>query len=425
MKYQKYHQAVNFLESLNNLPNGFKKDDPFISVKKFKLFLKLIGNPEKKLKFIHVAGTAGKGSTVNLIHNILYQADFKVGSIYSPHVTTTIERFKINDKLISPAEFSNLINFLKPYLSKFSVISPYGSLNYFETVLAVALVFFIKNNCDYVILEAYVGGLTDTTNIIPPPIISIITNINFDHQDMLGNSLLEIAKNKAGVIKKGSHFITAENRPDLLNLFKKICRQKNAKYQILTGHDLIKKYQLEKYSQIDNLLLAVTAAKLLKIAEKNIIAGVKQPSLPARFEIIQKKPLVILDGSHNPTKINSLISKLNLNSFNLVFACANDKDAPGMLKQLLPYTNNVYLTRFLMPFRKTTSLEKLYIISKKIKLNVKIQTFLDPYQALEKALKEIKKNDTLLVTGSFFLCGDLRRLWISEEQILKKRDVYV
>ena len=418
MNYQKYYRSVNFLESLNNLPNGYKKANPLISVFKMKQFLKLIGNPEKKLKFIHITGTAGKGSTVNLIHNILFKAGYKVGSFYSPHITTTIERIRIGNRSISPDEFINLTDYLKPYLSKFITLSNYGPLNYFETLFALALLAFQKAKCDYVILEAFVGGLTDTTNIIPSPKIAIITNINKDHEELLGDSLLKIAKNKVGIIKPGCIFITTEKRKKFIRLFKKVCRQKHAKFQSLLGQELVKKYNL-KNSNLDNALLAITATKILKISDKNIIAGLKLPPLPCRFEIIQKHPTVILDGSHNPTKINSLISKLTSKSFNLVFACASDKDATGMLKQLLPYTNNIYLTRFLMPFRKVYDLKKLQQIAKRIKPKIKTQLFINPNQAFEMALKETKKNEILLVTGSFFLCGDLRKKWISEEYILQ------
>lgn len=424
----KYYQSVDFLESLSNLPNGQRQKNPLSAVIKFKQFLKLINSPKKNLKFIHVAGTAGKGTTVNLIHNILTAAGYKVGSYFSPHPTTAIERIKVGELYISPADFAKLTDYLKPYLTNFTVTNSYGGLNFHDALLALALIYFKKEKCDYVILEAGVGGLTDISNVIPSPLIAIITNISKDHTAILGRSLWEIAKNKAGIIKKSCFFVTAEKNKKILNLFKNVCRQKKAKFMPLINVNFLRNEKLKsliiKSGEIDNSQLAITASQILKVPGGKIMAGLKKARLPCRLEIMQKKPLVILDGSHNPTKIKTLINKLTQLTYaklNLVFGCAQDKDSPQILKQLLPLTNQLYLTRFLMPFRKTADLKNLNQLTKKIKPNIKIQSFIDPFLALEKALKETKKDEVLLITGSFFLAGELRKKWISEEDILNAR----
>ena len=410
-----YHQAVAFLESIINFP--LKEDLLYLKERTFYqprllYLLKLLKNPHLGLKYIQITGTSGKGTVVNYLHNILTTAGFRVGSYFSPHPTTTIERIKFKNLYISPKEFSELIEYLKPYLSQAALRSPYGHPSYFETLLALAFVYFKKKKCDYVILEAGLGGENDASNIIPANKLALITNINYDHTQVLGKTLTAIAKEKAGIIKKNSIFLTTETRPLMLKIFQQRCQKVGAKFIPLT------------ISKNPNKTLAIEAAKLLKIKEGYINKGLEISRLPCRFEIMQTKPIIIIDGSHNPSKMHYLrqkLAKMNYRQLHLLIGMADDKDHYNSLKEIVLLADELYLTRFLMPFRKTAELQKLSQICRKIKPGIPMIATTDPWQALKIAQKKLAKNDCLLITGSFFLAGELRKNWIKEDYILSRR----
>lgn len=412
--FNNYYQSVKYLESILNLPIRnylLKKNDRSFFIERLRYFLKLLGNPHKGFKYIHIAGTAGKGTTVNMIHEILNSAGYKVGSYFSPHPTTAIERIKVNDLYISPNDFAYLVEQIKPSLERCVQKSPFSHPSYFETFLALAFLYFKKQKCQYVILESGLGGLHDATNIIENSLINIITNINYDHQNVLGKSLKEIAKDKAGIIKKGSIFITTETRSNLLKVFHQKCQKVGAQFIWINTDEVDK-----------NKVLAEEAALALKIKDRFIQKGLIRAELPCRFEIIQKKPLTILDGSHNPTKMTNVVEnlkKLKYSKLILILGMTDDKDHQTTLEKIVPMANEVILTRFLNPYRKSADLKKLAGICKKH--HKKIKAFLNPWQALEIGQKIQKTSDGLLITGSFFLSGELRTKWIPEEYILQHR----
>jgi dihydrofolate synthase / folylpolyglutamate synthase len=418
-KFIKYRQAVSFLESTINFPvkkNLLKRKERTFYLPRFAFLLKRLNNPHLGCKYIHITGTSGKGTVANYLHNTLTAAGINVGSYFSPHTTTTIERIKFNDLLISPKEFAELIEYLKPFLSQVALASPYGHPSYYETLLALAFLYFKQKKCEYVILEAGLGGANDASNIIPSNTLALITNINLDHQEVLGKTLISIAKEKSGIIKKGSILLTTETRPEILKIFQKRCQQVKAGYM-----------PLKTVEKNRNKLLASQASELIGVDKQHIDKGLKSAKLPCRFEIIQKKPLTILDGAHNPSKMRYLsqnIKSLKYHKLHLLCAMAADKDHYNSLKYIIPLADKLYLTRFLMPFRKTADLQKLNKIAKKLKPALPITTSIDPWQALGLAQKNIRQNDLLLITGSFFLTGELRKNWINEETILINRKSY-
>jgi len=416
-KFKKYFEAVKFLESLNGIITKnylLKTHDRSFFINRLKFLLKQIGNPQDRFKYIHVAGTAGKGSTVNLIHEILKEHSFKVGSYYSPHPTTEIERIKVDDTLISPNEFAALVEKIKPAINYCAIKSPYGTPSYFEVFLAIAFLYFKQKKCGYVVLEAGLGGTHDATNIIKSPLISIITNINLDHQEIIGPNLKQIAENKAGIIKKGSIFITAEKRPRLIKIFKEKCRKVGAKY-----------YNYSHLQGEGNTLLAKAAADALNLNEKKTGKAIKRERLACRFELVQKKPKIILDGSHNQAKINKVIEKLKTVKYKrliLIFGLSASKDYKRILNDLLPHTDEVILTKFSNPLRKSADVKIMYnyCCSKR----KKALAIIDPWQALKYGQSRQKADDLLLITGSFYLAGELRTNWISEEDILARRSSF-
>lgn len=418
--FEKYYKAVNFLESLSNLSlQGdymIDKHHADVYIKRMRYFLGFLGNPDKKLKFIHIAGTSGKGTVTNMVHEILLASGKKVGSFISPSVTTSIEKIKVKDKYISPDEFSDIVDYLKPFIDKTYTDGPYGRVSYFEIFLAIALIYFKRQKCEWAVLEVGLGGRYDATNVIDKPLITAITNIDYDHTELLGKTLKKIAYDKAGIIKEGSVFFTTEQRKPLLTIFNEICSERNVPIHVLTQQSNYQKYNKE---------LATAIVRHLGINNKYIVQGIKNAQLTCRFEIIQTKPLVVLDGAHNRAKIKTTIDnlkKLKFKKLYLIVGIADDKDHVSILGQIIPQADYIFFTRFQNRDRKCAHPKKLLVKSKEyLKKGAKSEICLDPESALSNALKLAKSNDLVLIAGSFFLAGELRKRWYPENLILKHR----
>jgi dihydrofolate synthase/folylpolyglutamate synthase len=419
-KFSKYHKVVVFLEGLNNIPLHsdylFDRNKPIAYLKRMRYFLTLLGNPDKGLKFIHIAGTSGKGSVTNSIHEILTVAGEKVGSFTSPSVTTAIERIKVNDKYIHPNEFADIVTYLQPFIDEAHMKGPYGRPSYFEICLAIALIFFQKQKCAWVILEVGLGGRYDATNVIENSAIDVLTNIDLDHTEILGKTLKKIAYDKAGIIKDGSMVFTAEQRPSLLKIFSNICKEKNATLQVLPRN-------LDYRERNRDLVIAVT--RYLSVANKHIVKGLKSAKMPCRYEIVDRNPTVILDGAHNSAKIKAVIDDLKKTKFrklHLIIGIADDKDHIAILQQIIPWADHVFFTRFQNRDRKCADPKALAMKAKRyLKKRVQSEILLDPEGALSSALGIAKSDDLILVTGSFYLAGELRERWYPEELVLEKR----
>lgn len=427
--FETYKQDIAFLEGLANIPRtGYLlgPKDKSIFIKRVRNFLTLVGDPQKNLKFIHVTGTSGKGSTVKVLESLIADAHFKVGSFTSPFATTTLEKISVNNKLISTNDFHDILTTqIKPALDKYILKFP-DSLSYFEIWLVIGFLYFKQQKCDWVVLEAGLGGLHDATNVIEKPKITAITNVGLDHTHILGKTKAEIAKDKAGIIKKNSIFLTNEKNKKLLKIFADTCRQKKA--WLIKNQNLVKNYKTTNYfstiKQKENLNLALNILEILKINPPHVQKIIDNFGLICRQEIMQKNPLVILDGSHNKDKLDNIINFAKLQSYkklHLVLAFAQNKNYKIPLKKLLQISDNLYLTRFMTSVRKSAELKKLYQASRKINTKLPISLYHDPHQALAAALSKAKKDDLVLVTGSFFLTGELRKKWIAEDYILKNR----
>lgn len=416
-KFQKYHDAVKFLESLVNIPLDQEymshRSDPAVYLQRMKHFLKLLGNPEKGFKFVHVTGTSGKGTVSTMVYEMLCTVGKRAGLFTSPFVTTTIEKIQALGRYIPPADFARIVEKLKPMIDKMYVSGGYGRSSYFEIILAIALIYFKEKKCEWVVLEVGCGGRYDATNVISPPAASAITNIDYDHTHILGKTLNKIAWDKAGIIKKGSKFFTSEERPRLIKLFKKICTSVGANFnQIATNTNY----------QVLNTNLAKEIGKSIGLKESAMEKGIANTKLPARFEVMQKKPMAIVDGAHNRSKMRSTtynLSKLKYQRLYLVFSISDNKDSHSVLMEIIPQADHIIFTRFTSPERKCASPSRLQLEAKQfMKKGAKSEISLDPNVAMRRALKLAKPNDLVFGTGSFFLAGDLRKHWVSEEQVL-------
>ncbi len=417
---ERYNKAIYYLEGLSNLPMKgdyiVKRQHLGVYLKRMKHFLNLIGNPQKNFKYIHIAGTAGKGTVTNMTHEILCAAGKNVGSFTSPFVTTSIEKIKVKDAYISPNELADTVEYLKPFIDEEYIEGPYGRPSYFEIFLAIALVYFERQKCEWVVLEVGLGGRYDATNIIEKPVITAITNIDYDHTEILGKTLREIGHDKAGIIKRGSIFYTTEQRSSLIKMFKEICDKQKI--------DMIQMPKQSDYEEY-NKALATVIAKTVGVSQHAINEGIQKAHLPCRFEIVSRSPLVVLDGAHNRAKVRSTIGnlkKLTYKNLYLIIGIADNKDSTSILEQIIPLAHRVYVTRFQIKDRKCAHPKRLATASKKyLNKDSSIEIFLDPEQALRKALKNAQKDDLVVAAGSFFLAGELRKKWFPEEMILKTR----
>ncbi len=324
---------------------------------------KMLGDPQKELKIIHIAGTNGKGSVCANIACILEAAGFKVGKYISPNLLKVNERISINGTDISDGELSDILSRIEPCSSqveKEEGIPP----TQFEIWTAAAFLYFSERKCDYVVLEVGLGGELDATNVIEGNELSVITRLGLDHTQYLGTSIEEVAAAKAGIIKKKCTtraVITASQDKSALDVIKKRANECGARvlipeYSPVSTDGIHEVFDCEGiknikcgisgFHQIENASLAVMAAKLLKIDECHIKAGISAAKNPARFELVCENPIVIYDGGHNENGIEALNASL-LRYFGnrektVVFACMADKDINNSLKMLSKNTHFVF-----------------------------------------------------------------------------------
>ena len=413
---------MSFLQGLNNLPldGDYLVDKHHADryIKRMRYFLNLIGNPDEGLKFIHIAGTSGKGTVTSMVHEILLASGKNVGSFTSPFVTTPIEQIKVGDAYISPDEFADIVEYLKPFIDVAYAEGPYGSPSYFEIFFSIALVYFQRKKCDWVVLEVGLGGRYDATNVIERPSVTAITNIDYDHTELLGKTLQKIAFDKAGIIKSGSAFFTTEQRPALLKIFSSICDEKRVAFRTLPRQSNYREYNTE---------LATALARHVGVGDEFISRGIKNMRLPCRFEVVGKNPTVVLDGAHNRAKIRSTLANLRRMTFkklHLIIGIANNKDHVSILEQIIPLADSVSFTRFQSRERKCAHPKELLKKSAGyLKKSARTEVFLDPDRAVSQSIQNANQDDLVLVVGSFFLAGEVRKRWFSEELILEKRKI--
>ncbi len=418
--FDRYCRAVAYIDSLGNLPlfaeymNPARPPHPEIYLKRMRYFLRLLGNPERGFKFVHITGTSGKGTVATMIHNSLMAAGKKSGLFTSPFVVCPIEKIQVGSLYIAPDEFAALVEKIKPAIDKAYVSGEFGRPSHFEIYLAVAFLYFKRIQCEWAVLEVGCGGRYDATNIIPPPVASAITCIDYDHTEILGDTLEKIARDKAGIIKKSSKLFTTEKRPALLEIFKRACREKGASYS-----------EVASEAVDSNEALATAVARSIGVSEESIKKGIALTRLPARFEIVARKPLTTIDGAHNRSKMAHTVGLLKKEKFRkllLVFGICDNKDSHDVLRQVVPLADEIFFTRSASRDRRPAPPARLLKESRRyLKPGARTETFLDSADALSVARARAGKNDCILVTGSFFLAGEARACWFPEEKILKSR----
>jgi len=414
-KVTSYKEAVQYLYSLQKY--GIK-----FGLSKTSNIMKALGNPQRGQKYIHIAGTNGKGSVSAMVESMLMKAGLKVGFYSSPHLVRFTERFRINRKEIARKKTIELVNEL------LDVIDPSEPPTFFEATTAMALSYFASEKTDIAIMEVGMGGRLDATNVIRP-LLSVITNISLEHQDFLGDRLIDIAGEKAGIIKRGVDLVTAATQPSVLNLFKEICEAKRSgfwmagkdfKYR-LKGNDLsyygIKRRMnglrsgLAGRYQARNTALALAAVERLEakgyvISEKDIRDGLMDVFWPGRMQTISSDPLVIVDGAHNPGAARELADSI-ANGFSFdrmiaVIGIMGDKDIKSIIRLISPVADYIICTR---PdyYRAADPGRIMREVSGLGKRGEAVDSL---SKAIEKAKAMASPRDLILITGSLFTVGE-------------------
>ena len=421
--FSKYYAAIRYLESFELGSGSYRRTNlgahprPEMYLERMQDFLDQIGNPEKGFKYVHITGTAGKGSVAAMVHATLVAHGKKAGLFTSPFTVSTIEKIQVGRRYIDANAVVDIVEILKPHIDAAAMSNRNGTPSYFELIFAVVLLYFKRQECEYAVLEVGLGGRYDATNIIKKALVTAITNIGLDHTQVLGTTTAKIAYDKVGIIKKGSHFFTTESNRRLLSIFEAECRRIGASYRPCTVRGL-------DYEQRNRLLAGsiCTDLGIIESPENVSIPG----CLPARFEIVGQHPLIIIDGAHNPSKIQTTIYNLGKHTYRklfLVIAISADKDWKAMLKLLLPKADVIYVTRLTVPGRQCANPKELLEYARTHKAPSSRVCFRsDPIQAFCDAKKTISKKDVLLVTGSFYLAGEIRALYCPEEQIIETKE---
>lgn len=370
-------------------------------------FSKHLNYPEKKFKSIHVAGTNGKGSTSHMLASVLQEAGYKVGLYTSPHLKDFRERIKINGKEINEDDVVNFIEKNTSFLTE-------HKLSFFEMTVGLAFDCFAKHKVDVAIIEVGLGGRLDSTNIITPE-VSVITNIGFDHTQFLGETLPEIAFEKAGIIKNGVPVVIGEFQEEIFPIFEKIANEKESSLFLAASNDQ-NNYQsdLKGIYQVHNIKTAVQTIAILKtkgfnISEENIENGlqkvVENTKLLGRWQILKVQPKVICDTGHNKEGLQYVFKQLQQESFqklHIVLGVVNDKDLNSILP-LFPKNANYYFCKPNIP--RGLSEEELQVQCLKFGLIGKVYTSVN--EAYNEALKSAKINDLIFIGGSTFVVAEV------------------
>lgn len=410
------------------------KEDKDLS--RMKMLMEKLGNPQDDLKFIHVTGTNGKGSTTTMMANVLKNSGYKVGKFISPYIVSFNERIQINNEYITNEELTKYIEKIKPIVDEMTKEgnAPIG----FELITAIAFMYFKDNNCDIVCLEVGMGGRLDPTNIIKTTIISIITLIDFDHTKYLGDTLEKIATEKCGIIKPNKITVTYPMQDiEALNTIRKFCAKNKNKLFIpsIKLLDIIKsnhninyfsykgtyyKLNLIGQHQIYNALMVIVASNILinlgyKIPFSAINNGIFETTFPARLEKLQDNPTIFLDGSHNVAGAKSLknfLYEYKGKKNYAIMSFSSGKEPKKFLEEIGSYFQEIAFVKYTHnKYRTPEEPDDLVKIAKDLGIEAKA---FDSLQEAKDYMLNKENPDLIMITGSLYLASEYRNMSTEE-----------
>jgi len=407
------------------------------NTKRMEKLLSLVGNPHKKIPTVHIAGTKGKGSTATMLAKMLEANDYTVGLYTSPHVVYLHERITVNSEMISEPEMLGLLNRAYTPIEKVAKSDP---PSFFEIMTMLAFMHFVDVSSDIAVIETGLGGRLDSTNVIKPEVVAI-TSLSIDHQNQLGDTLSSIAKEKAGIFKRGVPIVTVQQDPEAMRVLKSHAATVQAPLSV-TGNDIDFSYRFEtsredgphtriclttKTSKFEHLrvplygkhqaincglalaMLDKLKSKGYEIDTEKATNGLKNVSLSGRMEMIYNAPRVMIDAAHNAASIKVLMHAIGQNipydSMVVIFGCNSDKDVKGMLYQLQYGADKVIFTR--SNSAKAVSPQDLADMYTEI-CGKMCQSATSLGEALQLAKNAVSSEDLICITGSFYLIGQAK-----------------
>lgn len=426
-----YQEALEFIEKSHKFGMRLGLENTF-------KLLELLGNPQDKLKFIHVAGTNGKGSVCSFISNTLKEQGYKVGLYTSPYLETFTERIRLNGNNIPEEDVARIITIMKEKIEQMAS-QGHAYPTEFEIETAMAFYYYYEQQVDYVVLEVGLGGRFDATNVIKSPLASVIVSLSLDHIGILGDTLGKIAYEKAGIIKEDSMAVVYKQKQEAEDVIKNVCKEKNTKYvEANFEHLVIKKSDInsqvfdctilgEKFEdmeisligehQVNNAVLALTVIKVLKEERKVEISydAIRKAFLntrwPGRIEKIKDNPTLIIDGAHNEDGARSLSKALEKHfsgkKMTLLIGMLKDKDIDGVLEILMDKFDKVITTT--PDSDRSMSCEELKEKIEKYVPNVIAIENID--DAVKYVLDNASEDEIIISAGSLYMIGHVRKIF--------------
>lgn len=413
-----YEESLKYIHSLNRF--GINP-----GLERIEALCDAVGNPEKKLKFIHIAGTNGKGSTSTMVARALQASGKKTGLFTSPFVTDFRERICIDSEMVDKALFASVVTELEPIVSLLAEKNMQPTE--FEVITAAAFMIFERSGCDICVLEVGLGGRLDSTNVIPTPLVSAVVSISLDHTAILGDTVEQIAAEKCGIIKEGGKTVCYPvQQPAVLDIVRNTCNVKNNSFtlpKIGEVKDIVNRidgvsfeYQGTAYKlamsgeyQVYNALTAIEICRIAGVDEENIKKGIESARVAARMEVLSTSPLVLLDGGHNDdggkavaTSIITLQAKKRIIA---VIGMMADKNVDAYLSFVAPLCSKI-ITCSVADNPRTMSADELCALA--LQYCDDCVAVSDANNAVEFALSQIDDYDCLLVCGSLYLAGEVR-----------------
>lgn len=396
------------------------------SLEKIRRLLDEFDNPQDKIKVIHIAGTNGKGSTANIIANTFSKKN-KVGLFTSPYMTKINEAISINGVTISDDDFMDLIDKMKAPIEKLDEEGYHNS--YFEVLTAIMYLYFYEKGVDLAVVEAGLGGSLDSTNIIKKPLAAVITTISKDHIQILGDSLEEIAENKAGIIKEKTPVFIYPKKPQIKKIFDDKCSKTSSKIYSYTKDEVLinkispnyNEFSFRNYNNIKTSLTgshqvfnAATALMVidyfkddLNLTSKDIYEGIFDAKNPGRLQLISEKPRILVDGSHNKEAIDALVDSIKAYSYDRLivgFSILKDKDYTYIINKLAGLASEIVVTKIKENPRAFDTDELYRLVKEKTPRVEKIEDNIEAYEYTKGLASE---NDLIVWCGSLYLIGDI------------------
>lgn len=412
-------------------------DDPAFKLDRMRKLLELLGNPHQQVKMVHVGGTVGKGSTVNMIASMMQGCGYTVGQYISPHVVDIRERISVNGQHIGKTEFTESMREVAKVAEKLD-FDP----TFFELITALAFKYFAEEAVDIAVVEVGLGGRLDSTNVITP-LVSVITQIDYDHTHLLGRTLDKIAKEKAGIFKRGVPAITIEQPRDADTTLRAEAERLSVPLRVInkdiefsfrfgatedlgphtrvciiteTSQFMHLPVPLPGEHQAYNCALALATIDALKkcgfnFPEAQLHDGLTKTALPGRMELIWDRPRILVDGAHNPASVAALMrcvgAHVPYDSMVCIFGCCEDKDVPGMLDKVALGGDKVIFTRAKGNPRAADPDELQREFGERSGKMSQVAKSLP--EALNLATRAVGRDDLIVVTGSFYLVGEAKK----------------